>query len=169
LPRRHGAATIRDEREDKAMGDMASSTPARVLIVARRTAATPKLLAHVRQRAQRGPCRFTLLVPGAPPLLDRHGEATRAVLELAIPLLEEAAGGEVKGATGHEDPLIAVERALAHGRFDEVIVSTLPERVSRWLRLGLPAEIERLGVPVTVVTAEQARWPVEVLARFGGV
>lgn len=39
---------------------------------------------------------------------------------------------------------------------DEVIVSTLPERVSRWLHLDLGHRIELLGVPVSVVTAEQA-------------
>jgi len=38
----------------------------------------------------------------------------------------------------------------------KVIVSTLPERVSRWLHLDLGHRIERFGVPVSVVTADQA-------------
>ena len=42
---------------------MSASTPARVLIVANRTAATPPLIEAVRERAARGPCAFTLLVP----------------------------------------------------------------------------------------------------------
>jgi hypothetical protein len=41
-----------------------------------------------------------------------------------------------------------------HG-FDEVIVSTLPQRISRWLRLDLPAKIRGLGLPVTTVTARE--------------
>ena len=42
---------------------MESSAPARVLIVAHKTAATPALLEAVRERASRGKCAFTLLVP----------------------------------------------------------------------------------------------------------
>jgi hypothetical protein len=42
---------------------MESSTPARVLVVAHRTAATSGLLDAVRQRAGAGPAHFTLLVP----------------------------------------------------------------------------------------------------------
>ena len=42
---------------------MESSAPARVLVVAARTAATPALIEAVRERAARGPAKFTLLVP----------------------------------------------------------------------------------------------------------
>ena len=42
------------------------------------------------------------------------------------------------------------------GEWDEVIVSTLLERVSRCLHLDLAHRIERFGVPVNAVTAEQA-------------
>ena len=54
------------------------------------------------------------------------------------------------------DPYEAVRKTLEHEKYDEVIVSTLPARVSRWLHLDLGHRIERLGVPVSVVTAEQA-------------
>jgi hypothetical protein len=52
-----------------------------------------------------------------------------------------------------------VHQALESEKYDEVIVSTLPERVSRWLHLDLAHRIERFGVPVSVVTAEQAERP----------
>src|SRR5215208_239927 len=130
---------------------------ARVLIVAHRTAATPKLLHAVRERAARGPCRFTLLVPR--PFWDPDTEEAAITLELAIPLLDGAAGAHVEGIVGDTDPFVAVREALEREPFDEVIVSTLPTHVSRWLRIDLPARIKRLGLPVTVVSADKASRP----------
>lgn len=126
----------------------------RILIVAHRTAATPKLLDAVAERAARGPCTFTLLVPR--PYWDPDTEEAAITLELAIPLLDAAAGSHVRGSVGATDPYEAVSEALKHESYDEVMVSTLPQRVSRWLHLDLAHRIARLGVPVSVVTAEQA-------------
>jgi hypothetical protein len=131
-----------------------AASPARVLIVAHKTAATPKLLQEVRERAARGPCRFTLLVPR--PYWDPDTDEAALVLELAIPLLDEAAGAHVEGRVGSSDPFEAVGDLVAAEPFDEVIVSTLPQRVSHWLRRDLPHRVEQLGLPVTVVTAAQA-------------
>ena len=128
--------------------------PPRILIVAHRTAATPPLLAAVRDRATLGRCRFTLLVPG--PSGDADTEASHTTLELAIPLLADAAGGRIEGLIGEEDAFAAVRAAHEREPFDEVIISTLPTNVSRWLRLDLPARVRRLGLPVSVVTARQA-------------
>ena len=125
----------------------------RVLIVAHRTAATPPLLAAVRERAAQGPCEFTLLVPR--PYWDADTEESALTLELALPLLDEAAGGHVEGLVGETDPFAAVQGALQRTPFDEIIVSTLPTHVSHWLRMDLPARVRRLGVPVTVVTASR--------------
>jgi len=133
-----------------------------VLIVANRTAATPLLLAEVSRRASQGPCRFTLLVPR--PFWDADTEESAITLELAIPLLEEAAGDRVEGRIGGEDPFAAVAAALEAEAYDEIIVSTLPARVSHWLHIDLPARVRRLGLPVTVVTAKKADRP---LAQAG--
>lgn len=140
----------------------------RVLVVANRTAATPALIEAVEERAARGPCAFTLLVPQLPSEVMYGDDEARKTLELAIPLLEQAAGGEVASIIGPSDALLAVERALVHEHFDEVIISTLPERVSHWLKRDLPARVERLGVPVTVVTAKAARRPLHPPMQFGG-
>jgi hypothetical protein len=123
-----------------------------VLVVAFRTAVTPKLIEHVRTRATQGRCEFTLLVPR--PYWDPDTDEAAIAVELAVPLLSEAAGGPVVGRMGASDPFIAVSETLETSAFDEVIISTLPLRLSRWLRLDLPRRVEQLGVPVTVVTAD---------------
>ena len=136
------------------------SSEARVLVVANKTAATPALLEAVRERAARGPATFTLLVPnpahGLHKLVDpedqSRGEAEQT-LELALPLLEEAAGTEVTGMVGCSDPLDAIQDAVNLHGFDEIILSTLPKRVSRWLHLDLPSKLNVLGLPITTVTA----------------
>jgi hypothetical protein len=141
---------------------MESSTPTRVLVVAHRTAATPALLQAVRERAARGPCAFTLLVPNVAHGLhrivdaeDQSEDAAQSVLALALPLLEEAADGHVEGMVGDPEPLNAVQDAVNLRGFDEIIVSTLPVRVSRWLHLDLPSKIGGLGLPVTTITATE--------------
>ena len=139
---------------------MESSTPARVLVVAHKTAATPALIEAVRDRAGRGPATFTLLVPnpahGLHAVMDpedvEHTEGEQ-VLELAIPLLEDAAGAPVDGIVGDPSPMNAIQDAINIHGFDEVIISTLPARVSKWLKLDLPSKITGLGLPVTTVTA----------------
>lgn len=133
---------------------MESAAASRIVIVANRTAATPGLLAEVRERAARGPCQFTLLVPR--PFWDPDTEESAITLELAIPLLEEAAGTRVEGIVGDMDPFVAVRETLERQPFDEVIISTLPTHVSHWLRLDLPARVKRLDVPVTVLSAKKA-------------
>ena len=47
-------------------------------------------------------------------------------LELAIPLLEEAAGGRVDGLIGDNDPFVAVREAVTNVGVDEILISTLP-------------------------------------------
>jgi hypothetical protein len=142
--------------------------PARILVVANRTAATPALIEAVRERAQRGPCSFALLVPQLACEVPYGDEEARKTLELAIPLLEAAAGSAVTPMIGPADALLAVERVLVHEHFDEVIVSTLPERVSQWLKRDLPSRIERLELPVTVVHAKEARRPLHEPPLYAG-
>jgi hypothetical protein len=139
---------------------MESSSPTRVLVVAHKTAATPALIAAVRERAGRGPCAFTLLVPRATHGLhkvvdpeDIDDSESQAVLDLAIPLLEEAAGTSVTGAIGDPNPMNAIQDAINLNGYDEVIISTLSPKVSKWMKLDLPSKVKGLGLPVTTVTA----------------
>jgi hypothetical protein len=133
---------------------------ARVLVVANKTAATPALLDAVRERAAKGPCEFSLLVPNTTHGLhkvvdpeDQSQNEAETVIELALPLLEEAAGGPVDAMIGVPEPLAAIQDAVNLHGFDELIISTLPTRVSKWLKLDLPSKAAGLGIPVTTVTA----------------
>lgn len=141
---------------------MSASAPARVLLVANRTAATEALCDAVRARAQRGPVAFHLVVPAHPHGLHKvvdpqegdEGESQRALLR-ALPLLSAAAGSPVEGHVGDAEPLMAIADALNGERYDEVIVSTLPRRVSRWLHLDLVSKARGLGLPVTHVEGRE--------------
>jgi hypothetical protein len=133
---------------------------ARVLVVANKTAATPPLLDAVRRRAAQGPCEFTLLVPNAThglhKLIDPEDQTeteAETTIELALPLLEEAAGTHVDAMVGVPEPLAAIQDAVNLHGFDELIISTLPTRISKWLKLDLPSKAAGLGLPVTTVTA----------------
>jgi hypothetical protein len=133
---------------------------ARVLVVANKTAATPALIDAVRERAARGACEFTLLVPNATHGLhklvdpeDQSESEAETTIELAIPLLEEAAGAPVDAMIGVPEPLAAIQDAINLHGFDELIISTLPTLVSKWLKLDLPSKAAGLGLPVTTVTA----------------
>jgi hypothetical protein len=138
---------------------MESPQSTRVLVVAHRTAATQPLLDAVRERALRGRCKFTLLVPnpahGLHKVVDAGdqgvGEA-RATLDQALPKLSDAAGTPVEGIVGDPDPSRAIQDAINLRGFDEIIISTLSPKVSRWLKLDLPSKVSGMGLPVTTVT-----------------
>jgi hypothetical protein len=136
-----------------------SEVPARVLVVAHKTAATQPLLDAVHERAQESPAKFTLLVPnpthGMHKVVDPGDQGAgevKDVLEEAVPRLSEAAGAPVESLVGDADPMAAVHDAINLQGFDEVIISTLSPRLSRWLRLDLPSKVAGLGLPVTTVT-----------------
>lgn len=136
---------------------MRAASPRRVLIVAHQTADRPELVDAVTRRAEAGPCTFTLLVPARSRgvrLVHAKDPSTSEAedrLEAAIPLLSEAAGEAVLGVVGSHEPLVAVQDALRVLGFDEVMISMLPVRESRWFELDLPRMVRALGVPVTEV------------------
>ena len=136
------------------------SDPASVLIVAHQTAATDALLDAVRERARRGPASFHLVVPRQPhgmhkvvDPLEAGDEEARQVLDDAQPKLSAAAGHQVTGSVGDPEPLMAIEDAINLGNYSEIIISTLPLGISRWLKLDLISKARGLGLPVTHVSA----------------
>jgi hypothetical protein len=150
-------------RKDATEARLAGDAPhAQILVVANRTAATPALLDAVRARAQQGPARFHLLVPNP----AAHAEVSAAerernhtegekVLQLALPLIDRAAGQQAEGSVSvRHDPMDAIEETLTEGDFHEIILATLPQSVSRWLHTDLPSRVAHLGLPVTTIVAE---------------
>jgi hypothetical protein len=137
------------------------SEPARILVVAHQTAATSHLLDAIRERAQRAPATFHLVVPrrarGMHKVVDPEeagSDEAQHVLDEALPKMSEAAGHRVTGTLGDAEPLMAIHDAINLGSYDEIIVSTLPLGLSRWLKLDLISKTRALGLPVTHVQAE---------------
>jgi hypothetical protein len=136
----------------------------RVLVVANRTADSDELVQAMHERAALGPARFTLVVPATP-----HGLAWAADMSAGIPearrqmsaaqarLLDEGLWiDDIR--LGSPDPLAAVHDATNFESFSDVIVCTLPRRVSRWLKLCLPHRVQRsTALPVTHVVAQRSR------------
>jgi len=132
----------------------------RILVVANRTVDSPDLIAALRERGADTPVSITLLVPAVP-----HGLAWAADMKAGASEASrraEAGVGRMREAglvveavvIGDPDPFAATADALLLRRYDELVVSTLPRGVSRWLRLSLPDRLRRaIELPVTHVIA----------------
>jgi hypothetical protein len=151
----------------------------RYLVVANQTLQGAELRQELRKRISTGPCFFFVIVPdtkaaqydpvAAGGVLPQPGmwwwatyyarpatdeEATAQARErLSLMLAGLAAMGvPAEGDLGSPSPLEAIDKVLAGHRFDEIIVTTLPQHISRWLRAGLPHQAERrFGLPVTTI------------------
>lgn len=149
----------------------------RYLIVANQTLDSDELVALVRERTAAGPAEFWLAVPATPvkdlasnavpvPMPVMGGVSTlpappaearrlaQANLDAAVKKLT-AAGGTVKGMVADPDPVRAVAEAVDGREFDEIIVFTLPPRLSRWLHHDLPTRLQHeFHLPVTDVVVK---------------
>jgi hypothetical protein len=121
----------------------------RVLIVAHRSVATPSLIEELQRMAESGPVELALLIP------DASDPAVAAwTLRRARRMLSKAVGVQVDGIVAEgDDAYTGVAAALRGASYDEIVMSTLAPPGSRWLAEDLPARVEALGVPVTVVTS----------------
>jgi hypothetical protein len=132
---------------------------ARILVVANKTAESPDLLEALKAKGTEH--EYVLVVPASGGVLERAADPD-AAREHTEPHLEaalekwRAEGLNVEGSIGDSDPIAAVQDANNFDQFDEVIISTLPQRASKWLKLDLPSKAERAtGLPVTHVETKQ--------------
>jgi hypothetical protein len=130
------------------------------LIVANQTLTSEALRDAITERLAEGPIRTHVVVPLSPVggMLTWDEQESRAVaqsrLDEVLGRLREM-GAEANGEVGDRDPVMAVRDALRGREVDEVIVSTLPKGLSRWLGEDVPSRLrDSVAVPVTVVTQE---------------
>ena len=139
------------------------------LIVGNQTLASAELAQAVSERLALGAARFYVVVPATPPH-DLYGSVLRALegepaseqearavatqrLEAELNAIRDA-GGEADGEVGDADPLAAIAAVLREHHVDEIVVSTLPDHVSKWLRLDLPRRVAHaFDLPVAHVVA----------------
>ncbi len=129
------------------------------LVVGNQTLDSPELAAAIDERLASEPATFHIVVPATPMQRgltwdeDEARAAAQAHLDAAIRRLR-AVGATVTGEIGHRDPVEAAEDALRGRDIDEVLLSTLPPGISRWLGQDVPTRLKgSILVPVTVVTA----------------
>lgn len=146
----------------------------RFLVVANQTLGGAQFTEAVKERVAASESEFYVVVPATavsdqvavpyggdtgPTKTPSPGEHAHAIAEqrLAVALGEiRAAGGEADGQVGASDPLDAVRDAVGREKVDEIIISTLPLGLSKWLRRDLPRQVERLtGLPVTHITGKE--------------
>ena len=151
------------------------------LVVANHTLGGHELLDAIRDRMSRGAAEFWILAPATPTthlvndfnalsgafpidpdLLPGAADAqtrdqavaeAKSNLDTELHRLREI-GATADGAVGDPDPMKAIEKTVAQRRFDEIILSTLPPGISRWLAWDLPHRVRRrTDVPLTVIAA----------------
>jgi hypothetical protein len=139
---------------------------ANVLVVANRTAESVELLEALQERAAKGDAVFTLLVPATPHgvawAADMHSGASEAEEHMtsAVERMRSAGLDVQTGKVGDPDPIAAVQDEVNFAKYDEIVVSTLPGGISKWLKLDLPHRVERTtGIATTHVLAHEAKVP----------
>ena len=141
----------------------------RYLIVANQTLGSEQLTAKLAECMQAGPCRFYLVVPitnteasdrwftgGLEGVLPGAYKIARVLargrLQHELDRLR-AAGAEADGEVVDPSPLEPIRKIASREEVDEIIVSTLPRRLSRWMAMDLPRRIRRAtSLPVTHLT-----------------
>ena len=152
------------------------------LVVAHQTATSPDLMARAKRIASEDrEATFTLLIPETHPthLLHWTPESRfvwdeHKTYDIARDKADEArahfgrAGLRVERTViGDASPVLAIEDELRlrPGRYDTIVLSTLPAGRSRWLMSGIGVQVAKFGLPVVHVGSEPAPPPRPSLLR----
>ena len=135
------------------------------LVVGNQTLDSPELTAAIEERMAAGSAHFHIVVPATPNQRgltwdeDEARAAAQTSLDDALKRLR-GLGATVTGETGHRDPIVATEDALRGREVDEVLLSTLPSGISKWLGQDVPTRLKgSILQPVTVVTTQRQSAP----------
>jgi hypothetical protein len=148
----------------------------RCLIVAHQTLGGQELNDYLAGLSSRGPLRVHVVVPvptsgyydaaamtvGVFGAFDNDAMNRRAQTDLDHFVERLGRSGIVAtGELGPGDPLVALAHADRQGPYDELVVSTLPPGISRWLRMDVPHRARRrFGDRVTtIIHSTQATLP----------
>jgi len=135
----------------------------RYLLVAHQTAGSPEVVQRVREIVATDPAaEFVVLVPATPVshlLLWEEGETleiARRRAETAMARLREVTARVVAARVGDGSPLQAIADELTqHPGYDAILVSTLPQGMSRWLGMDLPHRVAgQFSIKVIYVVAQ---------------
>jgi hypothetical protein len=142
----------------------------RYLIVANQTLGGDQLSAKLAEYMRGGPCRFYLVAPvtqteasdqwvaggldgGVIPGAYKIARTLAAGrLQQELNRLREA-GADADGEVVDPHPIDAIRKLASREEIDEIIVSTLPRRLSRWMAMDLPHRTRRATkLPVTHIS-----------------
>jgi hypothetical protein len=142
----------------------------RYLIVANQTLGGDQLAAKIAECMKAGPCRFFLVAPVTQTeASDRwfsggfEGVVVPGAYKIARTLAEgrlehelarvREGGAEADGEVVDPIPIDAIRKLASREEIDEIIVSTLPRRLSRWMAMDLPHRVRRATkLPVTHIS-----------------
>ena len=121
------------------------------LLVAYQTAQSPQLLAAAQELGRDDPSPgFVLLVPATPAselMVGEEGDSTeiaRRRAESARAWLQDAGVRMVDARVGDPDPVQAIADELSGDRhYAAVVVSTLPQGMSQWIRRDVVSQVRR--------------------------
>jgi hypothetical protein len=134
------------------------------LVIASKTSSGEELIERLRAKAAQD--ERTRLFIAVVPLQDSSGDAPREARARLDAMLEKLRGAGLlaAGMTGGPDPYTAAVNALELFRVDDVVISTLPNQRSGWMRANLiervqhttSAKVEHVVVDVDEATTDMA-------------
>jgi hypothetical protein len=133
-----------------------------ILIVANQTLPSDGLATAVRRRIGAGAREFHVVVPATPPPgggftwdEDQARAAAEERLAAFIARIVDQ-GAQATGEIGDRDPVAAARDAARDHDVSEIILSTLPIGISRWIRQDVPSRLRgAMTVPIEVVTEQE--------------